>query len=111
MLALQEAYEHSPYVQKNRFDSFSPIRENSICKYYVDGADYFHDVCDSLLTARNEVFITDWWLSPEIYLKRPVSSLKNKYTRLGRQKEKKLFKYCWLSLGFLRIFVLSLINL
>ena len=27
-------------------------------------------VCDVLGAAKEEIFITDWWLSPEIYLKR-----------------------------------------
>jgi phospholipase D1/2 len=34
------------------------------------------------LLAKNEVFITDWWLSPELYLKRPVSREKNQDTRI-----------------------------
>ncbi len=28
------------------------------------------DVADAITAARDEIFITDWWLSPEIYLKR-----------------------------------------
>lgn len=30
------------------------------------------------------MFITDWWLSPELFLKRPVSPNKNTYTRVDR---------------------------
>ncbi|XP_016523357.1 phospholipase D1-like [Poecilia formosa] len=30
------------------------------------------DVADALEEAKEEIFITDWWLSPEIFLKRPV---------------------------------------
>ena len=84
LASLTDAFENSPYILQNRFKSFAPVRENSFCKYYIDGQDYFHDVCDALLSAQNEVFITDWWLSPEIYLKRPVSLTKNTYTRLDR---------------------------
>lgn len=29
-------------------------------------------VADAIENAKEEVFITDWWLSPEIYLKRPA---------------------------------------
>lgn len=29
-------------------------------------------VGDALENAKEEIFITDWWLSPEIYLKRPA---------------------------------------
>ena len=44
----------------------------SSCKWYVDGIDYFSDVCDAIKLAKETVYITDWWLSPEVYLKRPV---------------------------------------
>uniref|UniRef100_A0A7N6FHX6 Phospholipase n=1 Tax=Anabas testudineus TaxID=64144 RepID=A0A7N6FHX6_ANATE len=33
---------------------------------------YMEDVADALEEAKEEIFITDWWLSPEIFLKRPV---------------------------------------
>ncbi|KAG7172899.1 Phospholipase D2-like [Homarus americanus] len=38
---------------------------------YVDGARYMWDVADMLEAAKEEIFITDWWMSPQIYLKRP----------------------------------------
>lgn len=28
-------------------------------------------VADALENAKEEIFIADWWLSPEIYMKRP----------------------------------------
>jgi len=84
LASLTDAFENSPYILQNRFRSFAPVRENSFCKYYIDGEEYFHDVCDALLSAQTEVFITDWWLSPELYLKRPVSLTRNTYTRLDR---------------------------
>lgn len=40
----------------------------------MNGAGYFAAVADAILRAREEIFITDWWLSPEIYLKRPAHS-------------------------------------
>lgn len=45
----------------------------SECKWYVDGNKYFSDVYDAILLAKETVFITDWWLSPELYLKRPIN--------------------------------------
>uniref|UniRef100_A0A087XTJ1 Phospholipase n=1 Tax=Poecilia formosa TaxID=48698 RepID=A0A087XTJ1_POEFO len=39
---------------------------------YVNGKTYMEDVADALEEAKEEIFITDWWLSPEIFLKRPV---------------------------------------
>ena len=42
-------------------------------KFFVDGEDYFKEIYKELQNAEREVFITDWWLSPELYLKRPVN--------------------------------------
>ena len=38
---------------------------------YVDGNRYMWDVADVIDRAQEEVYITDWWLSPDIYMKRP----------------------------------------
>lgn len=42
----------------------------------------------SILNAKSTVMITDWWLSPDLYLKRPISvdqdNLTNKESRLDR---------------------------
>ncbi|GIY14866.1 phospholipase D1 [Caerostris extrusa] len=38
----------------------------------VDGATYFEAVAEVLDKAKEEIFIADWWLTPEIYLKRPT---------------------------------------
>ncbi|XP_071133944.1 phospholipase D1-like isoform X1 [Mytilus edulis] len=58
------------YTTKNRFNSFAPVRENSYAKWFIDGCSYFSAVAEALESAKEEIFITDWWLSPEIYLKR-----------------------------------------
>jgi len=71
--SIEAAVKECPYVQTNRFFSFAPVRPAvAYCKWYVDGEDYFEAVCEALLKAKKEIFITDWWLSPEFYLKRPV---------------------------------------
>uniref|UniRef100_A0A671Q6H4 phospholipase D n=1 Tax=Sinocyclocheilus anshuiensis TaxID=1608454 RepID=A0A671Q6H4_9TELE len=38
----------------------------------VNAAGYFDAIADALEGAKKEIFITAWWLSPEIFLKRPV---------------------------------------
>lgn len=38
----------------------------------MDGSSYMSAVADAIENAKEEIFITDWWLSPEIYLKRPA---------------------------------------
>ncbi|XP_045123947.1 phospholipase D1-like isoform X2 [Portunus trituberculatus] len=57
--------------QDNRYGSFAPVRKNSYARWYVDGARYMWDVAELMEGAREEIFITDWWMSPQIYLKRP----------------------------------------
>lgn len=38
---------------------------------FINGKSYMESIAKALLTAKEEVFITDWWLSPEIMLIRP----------------------------------------
>jgi phosphatidylserine/phosphatidylglycerophosphate/cardiolipin synthase-like enzyme len=54
------------------FDSFAPKRKNNLAKLYICGEEYWNDLYTELISAEREVFITDWWMTPEIYLKRPV---------------------------------------
>uniref|UniRef100_A0A8C3RRY4 Phospholipase n=1 Tax=Chelydra serpentina TaxID=8475 RepID=A0A8C3RRY4_CHESE len=68
------------FIQKNgknflthhRFGSYAAIQENTLAKWYVNAKGYFEDVANAMEAAREEIFITDWWLSPEIFMKRPV---------------------------------------
>lgn len=65
--------EHAAvYLKDQRFTSFASVDEGILSKWYVNAKGYFEDVADALENAQEEIFITDWWLSPEIFLKRPV---------------------------------------
>ena len=44
-------------------------------------------VADALEGATEEIFIADWWLSPEIYMKRP--SIDGDYWRLDQILKRK----------------------
>ena len=57
-------------MHPNRHESFAPTRSDQIGHWFVDGEPFMSAVCDVILVAKEEIFITDWWLSPEIYLKR-----------------------------------------
>ncbi|KAJ6654968.1 hypothetical protein lerEdw1_006439 [Lerista edwardsae] len=61
-------------LRLHRFDGFVPAREETPTRWFVNGASYFAAVAEALLQAKEEIYITDWWLSPEIYLKRPAQS-------------------------------------
>ncbi|XP_066502961.1 phospholipase D1 [Hoplias malabaricus] len=62
----------SVFLQDHRFGSFAKAAKNIPSKWYVNGKTYMEDVANALEEAEEEIFITDWWLSPEIFLKRPV---------------------------------------
>ncbi|XP_061825206.1 phospholipase D1a [Nerophis lumbriciformis] len=68
------------FLQDHRFGSFAQEQEKVLAKWYVNGKSYMEDVANALEEAREEIFITDWWLSPEIFLKRPV--VEGNYWRL-----------------------------
>ncbi|KAI8978828.1 phospholipase D [Trametes punicea] len=83
--ALERVARESHYTGKNRFDSFAPIRLNVAAQWLVDGRDYFWNLSRAILLARETIQIHDWWLSPELQLRRPN---KERY-RLDRLLEKK----------------------
>ncbi|KAI2621501.1 phospholipase D/nuclease [Hypomontagnella submonticulosa] len=67
-----DGVEQQAMTNKYRFQSFAPESSGSV-KWYVDGASYFHAVSMALEEARESIYILDWWLSPELYLRRPPS--------------------------------------
>lgn len=60
------------FLKDHRFGSYAAVRDSTLAKWYVNAKGYFEDVADAMEEAKEEIFITDWWLSPEIFLKRPV---------------------------------------
>ncbi|GAA5895994.1 hypothetical protein JCM5296_003164 [Sporobolomyces johnsonii] len=55
----------------HRFNSFADVREGNDVKFYLEGHDYFYALSEILENAKEVVFILDWWLTPELYLRRP----------------------------------------
>lgn len=72
----------TPWSMENRFQSFAPVRYNVFSQFFVDGRDYFWTLSEALENARDTIYILDWWLSPETYLRRPAES--NQRWRLDR---------------------------
>lgn len=66
----------------NRHNSFAPLREDNKAEYYIDGCEYFHAVSVAIENAHSHICIMGWWISPELYLRRPPSS--NEKYRLDR---------------------------
>lgn len=59
-----------PPVNTNRYQSFAAPSSGNV-KWHVDGASYFWAVSTALEQAQESIYILDWWLSPELYLRRP----------------------------------------
>lgn len=79
--AILTAYQASEWNQKeNPYSSSFPVRKGNQAQWFVDGEDYFRAVYEDLIQAQREVCITDWWLSPEMYLMR--SPLEHPQTQL-----------------------------
>lgn len=75
--------EGSSESGSNRFRSFAPERNGgNEAKWYVDGCGYMWAVSIAIEEARESIWILDWWLSPELYLRRPPS--KNEAYRIDR---------------------------
>lgn len=64
--SIQRVLDESPWVKNHRFGSFAPIRHNSKVRWFVDGEDHFNAVGEAILSAKSEIYIADWWLSPEL---------------------------------------------
>ncbi|QSL67046.1 hypothetical protein MERGE_001433 [Pneumocystis wakefieldiae] len=60
------------WTKFKRFSSFSPVRTNVAAQWIIDGRDYFWNVSTAILNAKETIYIHDWWLSPELYLRRPA---------------------------------------
>ncbi len=60
-------------ISSNIYKSYAIEKDMNLCHWFVDGKSYFEDLYEKLLNAKETVFITDWWLSPEVYLIRPVN--------------------------------------
>ncbi|KAF9810816.1 hypothetical protein IEO21_06796 [Rhodonia placenta] len=71
----------------HRFDSFAAERSQNFVKWHIDGHDYMYALSEMLDKAREAIFILDWWLTPELYLRRPAAY--NQEWRLDRLLKRK----------------------
>jgi phospholipase D1/2 len=62
--------------------SFAPSRVSQMARWYVNASVYMEHVMLALNNAREEIFITDWWLSPELFLKRPTIDLQYRLDKI-----------------------------
>ncbi|MCQ2816486.1 MAG: hypothetical protein MJ252_04380 [archaeon] len=61
-------------LHNNVFKSFTNEKAGNCARFLIDGENYFSLLRDKLLKANDSVFFTDWWMSPQVFLKRPVKT-------------------------------------
>ncbi|PON67008.1 Phospholipase D family [Parasponia andersonii] len=63
------------WCHPHRFGSFAPQRglteDGSQAQWFIDGKAAFEAIASAIEDAKSEIFITGWWLCPELYLRRP----------------------------------------
>ncbi|KAK2045997.1 phospholipase D [Colletotrichum somersetense] len=85
--SIAEMLKQTKWHDINRFDSFAPIRTGVFAQWLVDGRDYMWNVSRAISMARDVIYIHDWWLSPELYMRRPAAiSQKWRLDRLLQRK-------------------------
>ncbi|KAI1820421.1 phospholipase D [Xylaria intraflava] len=79
--------KQTQWHQPHRFGSFAPVRRNAFAQWLVDGRDYMWNVSRAISMAQDVIYIHDWWLTPELYMRRPAcNSQKWRLDRLLQRK-------------------------
>ena len=71
----------------HRYSSFADVQDGNDVKWFVNGHDYFWALSEILDRARESIFIKGWWVSPELWLRRPPAD--NEQWRLDRILKRK----------------------
>lgn len=87
MHSLNQMRRNNIWNEPHRFESFAPVRKNAYAQWFVDARDHFWAISSALEMAKDTIFIHDWWLSPELYLRRPANG--NQQFRLDRVLQRK----------------------
>lgn len=85
--SINAMWKDTLWARKHRFDSFAPLRRNVHAEWLVDARDYMWKVSRAIEMAENVIYIHDWWLSPELYMRRPPT-ISHKW-RLDRLLQRK----------------------
>ncbi|KAL8134057.1 phospholipase D zeta 1-like [Apium graveolens] len=66
------------WCHPHRFGSFAPSRgltdDGSQAQWFIDGQTAFEAIASAIENANSEIYITGWWVCPELYLRRPFHS-------------------------------------
>uniref|UniRef100_A0A0R3R0F7 phospholipase D n=1 Tax=Brugia timori TaxID=42155 RepID=A0A0R3R0F7_9BILA len=59
------------WLENHPYGSTFPVRRAQSVQWFVDGRSFMEHAANMMELAREEIFIAGWWLSPEIFMKRP----------------------------------------
>lgn len=91
--SLEYMLDNTPWAKENRFGSFAPVRTGVAAQWLVDGRDYMWNVSRAINMAKDVIYIHDWWLSPQLYMRRPAAiSQKWRLDRLLQRKAREGIK-------------------
>ena len=68
----KRAEQNLMILKKNKYQAYTNEKKKNQVEKFIDGEKYFADLAEKLMEARSTIYITDWMLSPEVWLKRPV---------------------------------------
>ncbi|CDK29425.1 unnamed protein product [Kuraishia capsulata CBS 1993] len=85
--SIETMREKCIWSQPHRFSSFAPVRDKCFAQWFVDARDYFWAASSAMEMAKDVIYIHDWWLSPELYLRRPPNG--NQQWRIDRILKRK----------------------
>ena len=74
-------------LENNPYKAYSNEKSGNLAHWFADGEDYYKDLAEKLMEAKESIFITDWWMSPEVWLTRPVPN--TVYLAMAYQKKNK----------------------
>ena len=80
--------KYKQLIKNNKYKSYTNEKKNNYAHWFVDGKDYYEDLYQKLMDAQKTIFMTDWWMSPEVWLRRPI--LESDYIKGSKIKEDKL---------------------
>lgn len=79
--------QNTIWTKPNRFESFAPVRPKVFAQWLVDGRDYMWNVSRAISMAKDVIYLHGWWISPELYMRRPAAiSQKWRLDRLLQRK-------------------------
>jgi phospholipase D1/2 len=75
IMDIERLVSETPFCQSQRYSSSFPVRsgasKNQTIDWLICAKAYFEKLCDVLEEATHEIYIQGWWVTPELYLKRP----------------------------------------